>query len=53
MTDPTSVSGNLLWTPDGSPTEMESYASFVKAEKGFDWAGDYPVSYTHLTLPTM
>jgi len=41
MTDPTSVLGNLLWTPDGSPTEMESYASFVKAEKGFDWAGDY------------
>ena len=41
MTAPTSVSGNLLWTPDGSPTEMESYASFVKAEKGFDWAGDY------------
>ena len=38
MTDPTSVLGNLLWTPDGSPTEMESYASFVKAEKGFDWA---------------
>ena len=41
MTGPTSVSGNLLWTPDGSPTEMESYASFLKAEKGFDWAGDY------------
>ena len=41
MSDPTSVLGNLLWTPDGSPTEMESYASFVKVEKGFDWAGDY------------
>ncbi len=41
MTDPTTVLGNLLWTPDGSPTEMESYASFVKSEKGFDWAGDY------------
>ena len=41
MTDPTSVLGNLLWTPDSSPTEMENYASFVKVEKGFDWAGDY------------
>ena len=41
MTDSTSVLGNLLWRPDGSPTEIDSYAKFVKAEKGFDWANDY------------
>ena len=41
MTYPASVLGNLLWTPDGSPTEIESYASFVKKENGFDWADDY------------
>ena len=41
MTDPNSVLGKLLWTPDGSHSEIDSYASFVKSEKGFDWAGDY------------
>ncbi len=41
MTEPTSVLGNLLWKPDGSPTELDSYASFVKEKNGFDWADDY------------
>ncbi len=41
MTEPASVSGKLLWTPNGSPTELDDYAAFLKAQAGFDWAGDY------------
>ena len=41
MTYPNSALGDLLWTPDGSPTEIDSYATFVKTEQGFDWANDY------------
>ena len=41
MSEPASVSGKLLWTPDGSPTELDDYASFLKTETGFDWSEDY------------
>ena len=29
MTEPATVSGKLLWTPDGSPTELDDYAAFL------------------------
>ena len=41
MTEPATVSGKLLWTPDGSPTELDDYAAFLNATSGVDWAGDY------------
>ena len=36
-----SVSGQLLWTPDGSPTELDDYAAFLKTSQTFDWTSDY------------
>ena len=41
MTEPATVSGKLLWTPDGSSTELDDYAAFLNATSGVDWAGDY------------
>ena len=50
-----SVTGKLLWSPDPSARttgQVPEFAGFVKDQAGMDWGGDFPVSYTHLTLPT-
>ena len=41
MNTSASVSGQRLWTPDGSPTELDDYAAFLKQTAAFDWSGDY------------
>ena len=41
MSEPETVSGKLLWTPDGNPTELDDYAAHLNKTSGFDWSGDY------------